>query len=145
MPLFRLSRKQPLLTALSRVIPMAWADKLRRLGYSKPETLQRRIMTNTRTRPDHSGLSSRKRQAIFRATHRGTREMDLLLGSFVDYQIHTFSNSEMDDLEILMEAPDWDIYKWVSGTLPVPDIYNTPLFQRWVTYQAEKSKEQHIL
>ena len=104
-------------------------------------------MTNTSTRPDHSGLSSRKRQAIFRATHRGTREMDILLGSFVEYEVHSFSNTEMDDLEQLMEAPDWDIYKWVTGTLSVPDNYNTPLFQRWVVYQAEKSKtqQQHIL
>ena len=102
-------------------------------------------MTNSRTKPDHSGLSARKRQAIFRATHRGTREMDILLGSFVEYEIHGFSDAEMDNLEDLMEAPDWDIYKWVTGTLPVPENYDTPLFQRWVAYHAAKSKTQHIL
>lgn len=100
-------------------------------------------MTKSRTRPDHSGLSPRKRQAIFRATHRGTREMDILLGGFVEYEIHSFSENEMTDLEHLMQAPDWDIYKWVTGTLTVPDNYNTPLFQRWVAYHAEKSKDQH--
>lgn len=102
-------------------------------------------MSDTKSKPDHSGLSARKRQAIFRATHRGTREMDILLGGFVEYEIHAFSETEMDDLELLMQAPDWDIYKWVTGTLPVPSNYNTPLFQRWVAYHAGNSKNPHIL
>lgn len=104
-------------------------------------------MTHSASRPDHSGLSDRKRQAIFRATHRGTREMDILLGGFVEYQIHSFSDQEMDQLERLMQAPDWDIYKWITGTLPVPNTYNTQLFQRWVAYHAEKSKNPtpHLL
>ncbi len=100
-------------------------------------------MTNSSTRPDHSGLSSRKRQAIFRATHRGTREMDILLGGFVELEVHTFSDTEMDDLEKLMQAQDWDIYKWITGTLPVPENYSTPLFHRWVSYHDKKSKKQH--
>ncbi len=102
-------------------------------------------MSISEKRPDHSSLSPRKRQAIFRATHRGTREMDILLGGFVEHRIHGFSDADMDDLEHLMEAPDWDIYKWVTGTLPVPGNYDTSLFQRWVAYQMRKSKQQHIL
>lgn len=99
----------------------------------------------TAAHPDHSDLSARKRQAIFRATHRGTREMDILLGGFVELEIHTFSDSEMDALDALMQAPDWDIYKWVTGTLPVPANYDTPLFRRWSDYQMAKSGEMRNL
>ncbi|MFK8034417.1 MAG: succinate dehydrogenase assembly factor 2 [Hyphomicrobiales bacterium] len=101
-------------------------------------------MTDTE-HPDHSNLSSRKRQAIFRATHRGTREMDILLGGFVEREIHSFSDAEMENLYQLLEAPDWDIYKWVTGTLPVPENYDTPLFRRWSTYQNAKSGEMRNL
>lgn len=88
---------------------------------------------------NHADLSPRKRQAIFRATHRGTREMDILMGGFVEAEIASFSDIEMDQLEALMQAPDWDIYKWVTGTLPVPENYNTDLFKRWVAYEADNS------
>lgn len=101
-------------------------------------------MTDTK-HPDHSGLSARKRQAIFRATHRGTREMDILMGGYVELKVHSFTESEMDDLYELMEAPDWDIYKWVTGTLPVPANYDTPLFRRWSEYQNAKSGEMRNL
>ncbi|MEP0520655.1 MAG: succinate dehydrogenase assembly factor 2 [Hyphomicrobiales bacterium] len=94
---------------------------------------------------DYSALSARKRQAIFRATHRGTREMDILLGGFVEKEVHTFTESEMNDLDALMQAPDWDIYKWVTGTLPVPGNYDTPLFRRWSAYQNAKSGEMRNL
>lgn len=91
------------------------------------------------TAHNHADLDARKRQAIFRATHRGTREMDILMGGFVEAEIASFSDAEMDQLEVLMQAPDWDIYKWVTGTLPVPDNYNTELFKRWVAYEAKNS------
>ena len=44
-----------------------------------------------------------KRQIIYRSTHRGTKEMDLLLGNFVKKNIHIFTESELNDLENLMK------------------------------------------
>ncbi len=89
--------------------------------------------------PDHAQLDARKKQAIFRATHRGIREMDILFGGFVEMQVHLFSDAEMDQLDALMQAPDWDIYKWITGTMPVPRQYDTPLYQRWVVYQQKRT------
>ena len=89
--------------------------------------------------PDHSQLDARKKQAIFRATHRGIREMDILFGGFIEMQIHLFSDADMDNLDDLMQAPDWDMYKWITGTMPVPKRYNTPLYKRWVVYQQART------
>ena len=40
-----------------------------------------------------------KKQIIYRSMHRGTKEMDLLLGNFVKKYIDKFNNSELKDLE----------------------------------------------
>ena len=40
-----------------------------------------------------------KKQIIYRSTHRGTKEMDLLLGNFVKKNIHIFTDSELNDLK----------------------------------------------
>ena len=53
-----------------------------------------------------------KKQIIYRSSHRGTKEMDLLLGNFVKRNIDKFTNSELRDLEKLMEIEDEILQKW---------------------------------
>ncbi|MEN3791651.1 succinate dehydrogenase assembly factor 2 [Fulvimarina sp. MAC3] len=75
-------------------------------------------------------LDTRRKRALFRSWHRGTREMDLVFGRFADAEIATLSDDDMDSYEALMLAPDPDIFKWVSGERPVPDNYDTAVFRR---------------
>ena len=44
--------------------------------------------------------------------HRGSKEMDLLLGNFVKKNIDKLSNNELEDLEKLLFIEDEIIYKW---------------------------------
>ena len=53
-----------------------------------------------------------KRQIIYRSNHRGTKEMDLLLGNFVKKNIDIFTTNELKSLEILMKIEDEILEKW---------------------------------
>ena len=53
-----------------------------------------------------------KKQIIYRATHRGTKEMDILLGNFVKRYIEEFNDNELQDLEKLLFIEDEIIYNW---------------------------------
>ena len=53
-----------------------------------------------------------KKQIIYRSTHRGTKEMDLLLGNFVNKYINLFDDKELKELEILLNIDDEILYKW---------------------------------
>ena len=65
----------------------------------------------------------RRRKISFRAWHRGTREMDLIMGRFADAKLPTLDAAALDSFEALMEQPDPDLYKWVSGeALPPQDV-----------------------
>ena len=75
-------------------------------------------MTGT-TRSSH-GLDSRRRRALFRAWHRGMRELDLVLGGFADANIATVSDHDLADFEALMDLPDGDVLAWITGREPVP-------------------------
>ena len=76
------------------------------------------------------GLDERRRRILFRAWHRGTREMDLLMGRFADAELKGLPDAELDDLELLMEAPDRDVFSWLTGELDVPGNYDTAVFRR---------------
>ena len=81
----------------------------------------------TRTSAD---LDPRRRRILFRAWHRGIREMDLILGQFADAAIDGLSEPELDAFEQLIEVPDRDLFGWISGTAAVPSNYDTAVFRR---------------
>ena len=51
----------------------------------------------------------RRRRALYRATHRGSKEMDFLLGRFAEQEVDRMTVAEIGILERLIEAPDPDI------------------------------------
>ena len=53
-----------------------------------------------------------RKQIIYRSTHRGSKEMDLLLGNFVKKHIDKFNDIELNDLAKLLFIEDEIIYKW---------------------------------
>ena len=65
---------------------------------------------------------TRRKRLLFRSWHRGTKETDLLLGSFAERHLATFSEAQLDRYEALLDCADADIFDWVSGrTAPPPE------------------------
>ena len=77
-----------------------------------------------------AGLEVRRRKLLFRAWHRGMRELDLILGRFADSAIAQLTDDELEELERLMEVPDCDLLAWVMGQSSVHPDYDTPLWRR---------------
>jgi len=55
---------------------------------------------------------SLKKQIIYRSTHRGSKEMDILLGAFVKTHIEKFDDEELKNLDELLSIEDETLYKW---------------------------------
>ena len=81
-------------------------------------------------------LDVRRRRNLFRAWHRGIREMDLIMGRFADAEIGTLSEDDLDEFERLIEVPDRDLYRWITGEDEVPANYDTPLFRCLRTFHT---------
>jgi len=82
------------------------------------------------------GLDIRRKRLLFRCWHRGTREMDLILGRFADSEIEALSDSELDELERLIELPDPDLYAALTGDRPIAAEHAGPLFDRLKAFRA---------
>ncbi len=66
---------------------------------------------------------------LFRANHRGTHENDLLIGGYVEPRIASFSEAELDRLEVILELPDPQLADWLTGRLPIPPGEDQPMLQ----------------
>jgi antitoxin CptB len=77
-------------------------------------------------------LETRRRRLLFRATHRGTHENDLLIGGFVTPRLASFSEAEVTALEILLELPDPDLAEWLTRRQPIPAAHDHPMLRAMV-------------
>ncbi|MCA1952905.1 MAG: succinate dehydrogenase assembly factor 2 [Hyphomicrobiales bacterium] len=74
-------------------------------------------------------LDPRRKRILFRAWHRGTREMDLLMGRYVESAVAALAEPELAILEALIEVPDRDLFAWLTGAEPVPENYDSAVFR----------------
>jgi antitoxin CptB len=88
---------------------------------------------STRTSAD---LDVRRRRVLFRAWHRGIREMDILMGRFADAEIGTMPETDLDAFERLIEVPDPDLLRWITGEDEAPSNYDTAVFRRLKTFHS---------
>ncbi|WP_428030119.1 succinate dehydrogenase assembly factor 2 [Ancylobacter sp.] len=84
----------------------------------------------TGTTRSSAGLDARRRRILYRSWHRGTREMDLLMGRFADACIGELSEDDVAAFELLIEVEDPDLYGWLGSGVPASE-FDTPLFHRF--------------
>ena len=82
------------------------------------------------------GLDDRRKRLLFRCWHRGTREMDLILGRFADTEIADLTEAELVQLEHLIEVPDPDLYAALIGNAPLAPEYASSLFERIRSFRS---------
>jgi antitoxin CptB len=81
-------------------------------------------------------LDARRKQILYRASHRGIKEMDILLGGFAAARIAYLDDGEVDALEELMSETDRDLLSWFTGEVPPPDHIRGKLFDAILSHQV---------
>ncbi|MDE2006905.1 MAG: succinate dehydrogenase assembly factor 2 [Rhodospirillales bacterium] len=76
-----------------------------------------------------AALDPRRRRILYRATHRGTHETDLLVGGYLARRLAGMAEAELDAVEALLEMPDVDLADWLTGRRPIPPEADTPLLR----------------
>jgi antitoxin CptB len=82
---------------------------------------------------DPHPLEIRRRRLLFRATHRGTQENDLLIGRFVAARIDALTEADIAALEELLEYPENQLADWLTGREPISDALDSPLLREMRT------------
>jgi antitoxin CptB len=63
---------------------------------------------------------TRRKRLLFRSWHRGTKEADLLLGTFAERNLARFGQGQLDEYEAILEASDAELWDWLIHRHPVP-------------------------
>lgn len=73
-----------------------------------------------------------RKRLLFRSKHRGTKEMDILLGGYYEDHMSKFSAEELKEFEAILEYPDDDLYAWALERAAVPEELMTSVLSGFI-------------
>ena len=80
------------------------------------------------------GLDDRRKKLLYRASYRGFKEADLLIGSFARAELPGMSDADLDEFEALLKLNDRDIYNWATGKGEPSVEVNGPVMKRLLAF-----------
>lgn len=85
-------------------------------------------------------MNDRRKRILYRATHRGTKEADFVVGGFFREHTAALPDGKLDEADTLLDVPDLDLMDWLMGRLPVPEAWNGTLFDDLAAYYRALKK-----
>ena len=82
-------------------------------------------------------LENKRKRLIFRSWHRGTREMDIIMGSFADRHIPGFSESQLSEYDDILSLNDPDLYNWYTQKEDVPANLDTEVMGLLLSFKLK--------
>ena len=74
-------------------------------------------------------IEARRKRILWRAAHRGIKEMDLILGGFAEARLGSMDEAALTRFEELLEVPDQQFLAWMTGTEEVPPAQRCAMLQ----------------
>jgi antitoxin CptB len=82
----------------------------------------------------------RRKRLKYRSWHRGTKEMDLLLGPFADACLDGFDAALLAEYEAVLELPEPDLYEWIIGRAVPPPQARSAVLLKLIAHYAGNAR-----
>jgi len=74
-------------------------------------------------------LEIRRKRLKYRSQHRGTKELDLVLGRFAAARLDGLTHDQIDRFEALLDLPSPLVYAWITGQEDPPPEMDTDILR----------------
>lgn len=91
-----------------------------------------------------SPAERRRARLRFRAQRRGFKEVDLIFGAFAEEFLPGLNETELDQFEALLDAPDQDVFAWLQDQASVPAAFDTPVYARLKSICTRKNPRWNV-
>ena len=82
----------------------------------------------------NNDITNLKKKLIYRSQYRGTKEMDKLIGSFVENHIDNFDYKDLKDLEKFIDIDDDTLYKFYNNQKILNKLLDTKVGKLFKNY-----------
>ena len=78
-----------------------------------------------------------RKRLLYKASHRGMKEADRLIGDFALARIGILSESQLTSFDLLLDEPDNDLLKWIMEREEVPEWVDLNLITEIINFNKE--------
>ncbi len=86
----------------------------------------------------HRPTDPRRKRLLFRATHRGTKEADLIIGGFFEETAASLPEERLSEAEEFLELSDLDLMDWILGRKAIPARWNGSLLDDVLAWEKKR-------
>jgi antitoxin CptB len=90
--------------------------------------------------PADEKLETVRKRLAWRASRRGIKEMDILVGGFADSRLPNMTPQELVSFEAVLEIPDQNLLSWVTRQEEVPENMRIPLLIEMLAFRPPEVK-----
>ena len=83
-------------------------------------------------------INNLKKRLIYRSQYRGTKEMDKLIGSFVQSNIDKFNKIQLNELEKFLDVDDDTLYKIYNDQIKEEDFEKSEILKLFKNFIYKK-------
>ena len=84
---------------------------------------------------DSQYIENTRKRLQWRATHRGIKEMDIVVGGFAAARLGGMNEFELKEFEQLLELPDPELLSWATKQEQVPADLSSPLLMEMISFR----------
>ena len=82
-------------------------------------------------------LESLKKKIKYRSAYRGTKEMDLLLTTFIVNIIDILSHEELKKLDVFLNCNDEDISNYYLNNIPIKNFNDKKILDLFISHKIK--------
>lgn len=82
-------------------------------------------------------LDTQRRKLAWRASRRGIKEMDLLVGGFASVELPRMNAAQLKAFERLLDIPDQQLLAWATHQEIVPDEQDSPMLRALLAFRPQ--------
>jgi antitoxin CptB len=75
-----------------------------------------------------------RKKLLWRATHRGIKEMDLIVGGYAERNLAQMSVAELEEFSRILDLPDQDLLSWATLQSAVPASVDGAMLRSILNY-----------
>ncbi len=80
-------------------------------------------------------LDDLRKRLLYRSSHRGMKEMDVLLGGYATDFLQNMTSDELQAFGQLLDENDNDLLNWILEREPVPEDHSNPVLTKIIDYK----------
>ncbi len=82
-----------------------------------------------------NALEVRRKRLLWRATRRGIKEMDIIVGGFAEANLQRLGAAELDAFERVLDIPDQDLLSYATRQSDIPPDLRSAMLDAVLAYR----------